>query len=63
MERASVREVFQPGDKVMWWKRIPESDYVYPVEAIVLAVTAKRIKIETNDDGQRGIRYVPPESV
>src|SRR5213594_1827881 len=35
--------VLQPGDKAIWWKRIPGGDYVYPVEATVLALTAKRV--------------------
>lgn len=55
--------VLQPGDRVTWWKRIPGGDYVYPVQGTVLALTAKRVKIEANDDGKIGIRYVPPESL
>src|SRR5262249_34434150 len=51
------------GDKVVWLKRIPGGPYVYPVRAIVRAVTAKRIKIEADDDGQRLIRYVLVESL
>ena len=35
-----------------WWKRIPGGDYVYPVQATVLALTAKRVKIEVDDDGK-----------
>jgi hypothetical protein len=46
-----MREDLQPGDKVIWWKRIPGGDYVYPVEATVLAFTEKRMKIEADDDG------------
>ena len=53
----------QPGDTVIWWKRMPGGDYVYPVQATVLAVTAKRVKIAANDDGEIVTRYVPPESV
>jgi len=53
----------KPGDKVIWWKRIPGGDYVYPVAAVVIATTAKRIKIEGDDDGQTVVRYVPPESL
>jgi hypothetical protein len=34
---------------VIWWKHIPGGDYVYPVEAAVLAFTAKRVKIEADD--------------
>jgi hypothetical protein len=48
---------------VIWWKRIPGGDYVYPVQATVLAVTAKRVKIEAEDDGDMVIRYVPWESL
>ena len=58
-----ARKVFKKGDKVTWLKRIPGGDYVYPVSATVLAVTAKRIKIEADDDGQIVVRYVPPESL
>jgi hypothetical protein len=51
------------GDRVIWWKRIPGGDYVYPVQATVLALTEKRVKIDAFDDGERVIRYVPPESL
>jgi hypothetical protein len=54
---------FKLGEKVIWLKRIPGGDYVYPVSATVLASTAKRIKIEADDDGQIVVRYVPPESL
>lgn len=54
---------FKKGDKVVWLKRIPGGDYVYPVRATVLAITAKRVKIEADDDGQIVVRYVPPESL
>jgi hypothetical protein len=58
-----ARKAFKEGDKVIWLKRIPGGDYVYPVSATVLASTAKRIKIEADDDGQIVVRYVPPESL
>ena len=51
------------GDQVIWWKRVPGGDYVFPVSAKVLALTAKRVKIEADDDGETVIRYVPPESL
>ena len=54
---------FKPGDKVVWLKRIPGGDYVYPVSAVVISVTARRIKIEADDDGRMSIRYVPAESL
>ena len=54
---------FKPGDKVIWWKRIPGGDYVYPVAAVVIALTAKRIKIQGDGDGEIVIRNVPPESL
>jgi hypothetical protein len=54
---------FKAGEKVIWLKRIPGGDYVYPVSATVVAVTAKRVKIEVDDDDQIMIRYVPPESL
>jgi hypothetical protein len=63
LEGVPVNEALQPGDKVIWWKRIPGGDYVYPVQATVLAVTTKRVKIETDDDGKIVMRYVPPESL
>jgi hypothetical protein len=58
-----VSQALQPGDQVTWWKRIPGGDYVYPVQATVLALTAKRVKVEADDDGKIVIRYVPPESL
>jgi len=61
LEGAPVSEALQPGDKVTWWKQIPGGDYVYPVQATVLTLTAKRVKIEANDDGKIVIRYVPLE--
>ncbi len=54
---------FKPGDKVIWWKRIPGGEYVYPVRAVVVATTARRIKIQGDDDGRDVVRYVPPESL
>ena len=51
------------GDQVIWWKRLPGGDYVFPVSAKVVAVMAKRVKIEADDDGEFVIRYVPPESL
>ena len=56
-------EALKPGDTVIWWKRIPGGDYVYPVEATIFALSAKRIKIEADDEGQKVIRHVPPESL
>jgi hypothetical protein len=53
----------KPGDKVVWFKRIPGGDYVYPVAGKVLAVTEKRVKIEAEDEGEIMVRYVKPESV
>jgi hypothetical protein len=58
-----VGTALQPGDKVIWWKRIPGGEYVYPIQAIVLAVTAKRVKIAADDDGERVIRYVPAQNL
>ena len=54
---------FKPGERVIWLKRIPGGDYVYPVSATVLATSAKRVKIEADDDGHVVIRYVPPQSL
>jgi hypothetical protein len=63
LEGTPENVALQPGDKVTWWKRIPGGDYVYPVQATVLALTAKRVKIEADDDGEIVIRYVPRESL
>jgi hypothetical protein len=63
LEGAPVDEALQPGDKVIWWKRLPGGDYVYPVQGTGLAVTAKRVKIAADDDGERVIRYVPAQSL
>src|SRR5215475_1170184 len=63
LEGASENAVLQPGDKVIWWKRIPGGDYVYPVQATVLALTAKRVKIEADDDRGVVVRYVPAQSL
>ncbi|WP_339136188.1 MAG: hypothetical protein WGN25_20260 [Candidatus Electrothrix sp. GW3-4] len=54
---------FQVGDKVVWMKRIPGGDYVYPVAGKVLGFTEKRVKIEADDDGDIGIRYVQRENL
>ncbi len=54
---------FRPGDRVIWWKRVPGGPYVYPVPAVVVAVTAKRIKIAGDDDGRPVIRFVPAASL
>ena len=53
----------QIGDKVVWIKRIPGGDYVYPVAGKVLGFTEKRVKIEADDDGDIGIRYVQYENL
>jgi hypothetical protein len=63
LEGASENTALKPGDKVIWWKRIPGGDYVYPVQATVLAHTEKRVKIEADDDGEIVMRYVPLESL
>ena len=39
LEGIPVCDDLQPGDQVIWWKRIPGGDYVYPVQATVLSVT------------------------
>jgi hypothetical protein len=63
LEGAPENKALQPGDRVLWWKRIPGSDYVYPVQATVLALTEKRVKIEADDDGDIVVRYVPRENL
>ena len=52
LEGAPENATLKPGDRVIWWKRIPGGDYVYPVEATVLALTAKRVK-----PGDTGLGY------
>ncbi len=63
LEGASENAVLKPGDRVIWWKRIPGGDYVYPVQATVLTLIAKRAKNAADDDGERMIRYVPLQSL
>jgi len=63
LEGASETEALKSGDKVIWWKRMPGGDDVYPVQATVRALTEKRVKIEADDDGDIVIRYVPRESL
>src|SRR5215471_21497819 len=63
LEGTSENAALKPGDKVIWWKRIPGGDYVYPVQATVLTVTAKQVKIAVDNDGERMIRYVPLQSL
>ena len=59
----NTSKAFKIDEKVIWLKRVPGGDYVYPVSAMVLAFTAKRVKIKADDDGRIVIRYVPPESL
>ena len=59
----AAQTTFQPGEEVIWWKRIPGGDYVSPLRATVLAATARRIKIVADDDGSVIIRHVLPESL
>jgi hypothetical protein len=63
LEGASENAVLKPGDRVIWWKRIPGGDDVYPVQAIGLSWTAKRVTIEADDDGDSVVRSVPRESL
>jgi hypothetical protein len=56
-----MTKAFKPGDRVVWWKQ--EGGYVLPVLSTVLAVTAKRVKIEAEDDQGDVIRYVLPRSL
>lgn len=51
------------GDKIVWFKRIPGGDYVYPVPGKVLGFTEKRVKIEADDDGEIMIRNVHPDNL
>ncbi|NTV64760.1 MAG: hypothetical protein HGA65_14690 [Oscillochloris sp.] len=54
---------FQPGEEVIWLKRLPGGPYVIPMAATVIAHTAKRVKIAVDDDGQMITRAVPIESL
>ncbi|NTU80465.1 MAG: hypothetical protein HGA45_13980 [Chloroflexales bacterium] len=54
---------FQPGEEVIWLKRVPGGPYVIPMTATVIARTAKRVKIVADDEGQMVTRYVPSESL
>jgi Calcium binding len=56
-------ETFKPGDRVVWWKQTPGGGYVFPILSTVLAVTAKRIKIEAEDEDGKVIRHVLPQSI
>ena len=58
-----MSEALEAGDKVIWWKRMAGGDYVFPVPATVLSLTKKRVKIEADDDGKIGMRYVPAQSL
>jgi hypothetical protein len=62
LEGASESAALKPGDRVIWWKRLRGGD-CYPIQATVLVLTDKRVKIEAKDDGDSVIRYVPPESL
>jgi hypothetical protein len=61
-----MKPIFNPGDQVIWLKRVP-GGYVFPFQGKVLAVTAKRVKIEVDDPDEDGsgmvVRHVPPESL
>ena len=46
---------------MIWWNRIPGGVAMYPIQATVLALTAKRVKIEADDNGDIVVRYVPRE--
>src|SRR4051812_31729104 len=54
---------FKPGDRVVWWKQTPGGGHVEPVLSTVLAVTAKRVKIEAEDEEGKVIRHVLPGSI
>jgi hypothetical protein len=60
-----MSQTFKPGDVVIWWKQVPGGGYVFPVLSKVLGVTAKRVKIEAEDDlpDSPVVRYVQPSSL
>ena len=53
-------KLFKSGDRVIWWKQTPGGGKVAPVLATVLAVTAKRVKIEAEDEEGKVVRHVLP---
>lgn len=63
MQPTAAKPDFQPGDEVIWLKRLPGGAYVVPLTARVLGCTAKRVKIVADDDGQKVTRFVPIESL
>nr|MBA3531442.1 hypothetical protein [Ardenticatenales bacterium] len=40
-EEAPAPPAFQVGDEVIWLKRIPGGDYVFPIAATILEFTSK----------------------
>jgi hypothetical protein len=54
---------FRPGDRVIWWKQTPGGGYVFPILATVLSSTAKRVKIDAEDEEGNVIRHVLPRSI
>ena len=56
-------QTFQPGESVIWLKRLPGGPYVVPLPATIIAITPKRIKIMANDDSELVTRFVPSESL
>jgi hypothetical protein len=48
---------FQPGDVVVWWKGAG-GDFVAPVRATVVRVTAKRVTIVVEDPDEKGAGVV-----
>ena len=59
----SMDSPFQPGDLVIWGKRIPGGEYAEPIAAIVLALTERRVKILADNDGRQVTRYVQAASL
>jgi hypothetical protein len=56
----------QPGDEVIWLKGVG-GGFVFPFQATVVAVTAKRVTITVDDPDERGeglvTRHVKPSSL
>ena len=61
-----MAEMFRPGDIVIWWKGAG-GGFVWPVQATVVRVTAKRVTIEADDPDEKGegvvTRHVRPASL
>ena len=64
-EERAVTKPFRPGDVGIWWKRV-SGEFVFPVRATGLAVTARRVKVaaeDTEEGPESVVRYISPSSL